>query len=68
MEGPRSVRRHKDQDLDDASVSLRTLSKLSTSRFRADTMCSTDMALIKDKSFKTWALKYAKSEEEFFKE
>jgi cytochrome c peroxidase len=29
---------------------------------------STDMALIKDKSFKTYATKYAKSEEEFFKE
>lgn len=28
----------------------------------------TDMALIKDKSFKQYALKYAKSEDEFFKE
>ena len=31
-------------------------------------MLPTDMALIKDKSFRKYAEKYAKSEEEFFKE
>jgi len=31
-------------------------------------MLPTDMALIKDKSFKKYAQKYAKSEEEFFKD
>jgi len=31
-------------------------------------MLPTDMALIKDKSFKKYATQYAKSEEAFFKE
>lgn len=31
-------------------------------------MLPTDMALIKDKSFKKYATQYAKSEDEFFKE
>lgn len=35
---------------------------------QADLLLRTDMALIKDKSFKKYAQKYAKSEEEFFKE
>ena len=31
-------------------------------------MLPTDMALVKDKSFRKYAEKYAKSEDEFFKE
>ena len=65
VEGTCANGRQEDEKLDDASVSHRLIY---LDKPRADETFRTDMALIKDKSFKTYAKKYAESEEEFFKE
>lgn len=67
MERTSSVRGQEDQDAHDASVGDE-LPGSALSQPQADLLLRTDMALIKDKSFKKYAQKYAKSEEEFFKE
>lgn len=57
------------KQLTDATTkTLMMLPLVPSSFYENETDFSTDMCLIQDKSFKQYAQKYAKSEDEFFKE
>lgn len=50
------------------SLSRKGPAQYEDKKTRSLMMLPTDMALVKDKSFRKYAEKYAKSEDEFFKE
>jgi catalase (peroxidase I) len=68
VEGPGPVRGQEDKVAHDAAVSRAPRLCGFGRRWADQVVCSTDMALIKDKSFRKYAEIYAKDEDAFFKE